>query len=500
MAATAALVAVAFPVGMAAAADLRPVPPGGGVAPSSVPTPMGWTSSGRLGSNVTESDIVNASDAIAGSGLQAAGYQYVVLGDGWMAATRALDGSLVADPVRFPGGIKALVDHAHGFGMKFGITASPGTTTCAGGPGSSGHEDQDARTFATWGVDYVQYDGCGYTSRRPANVSPRQWGIDGFAPMRRALQATGRSIVFAIDASSTGEPSADAPWTWGREVADVVRVAPARAPCWRSTVSSKGPTPVCVADRLDAATSWLPSSSDGHWNDLGPLAVGLDGTALPALLDRARAATGGVAGLDDTEARSQLSIWAMLGSPLVVANDVTSLGDATKALLTNGRVLAVAQDGPGRPATLLPRDDRLVVWTRELAGGDRVVLAVNPGDARVRGTVTAKEASLGSGHPRTVDLWSGATSTVEDGGLQLSLAPHAVAMYRVTTTPKRSRIPTVLSVGGGAAVLAAAVAVRRRRQGRTAGPTTSAAPNTPAAGPGGVRPGWRGSRTRRGGR
>jgi len=86
------------------------------------------------------------------SGLAAAGYEYVNIDDCWSSKRRGASGEVVADPALFPHGIKPVADHIHKLGLKLGIYTSRGDTTCAGHPGSRGHEAQDAKTWAAWGV------------------------------------------------------------------------------------------------------------------------------------------------------------------------------------------------------------------------------------------------------------------------------------------------------------------------------------------------------------
>jgi alpha-galactosidase len=121
--------------------------------------PMGWNSWNKFACNVNERIVRDTADAIAASGMRDAGYQYVVIDDCWHGA-RDANGFITADPERFPSGIKALADHVHARGLKFGIYSDAGRLTCGGRPGSQGHEYQDALTYARWGVDYLKYDWC----------------------------------------------------------------------------------------------------------------------------------------------------------------------------------------------------------------------------------------------------------------------------------------------------------------------------------------------------
>src|SRR3954468_5168868 len=132
--------------------------------------PMGWNSWNTFGCNISETLIRQMADAIVSSGRRDLAYQYVVSEDCWFNPTRDSAGNLQGDPSRFPSGMKALGDYLHGKGLKFGIYEVPVTKTCGqyfgsypGSTGSQGHETQDARQFASWGVDYLKYDWCSPT-------------------------------------------------------------------------------------------------------------------------------------------------------------------------------------------------------------------------------------------------------------------------------------------------------------------------------------------------
>jgi alpha-galactosidase len=162
---------------------------------------MGWNSWNKFACNVSEDLIRQIADAMVKSGMKDAGYQYVVIDDCWQIA-RDKDGNIVADPQHFPSGIKALADYIHSLGLKFGIYSDAGSKTCAGRPGSLGHEFQDARQYAAWSVDYLKYDWCNTTTQdAPAS----------YALMRQALDASGRPIVLSICEWGTHKP-----WLWGK--------------------------------------------------------------------------------------------------------------------------------------------------------------------------------------------------------------------------------------------------------------------------------------------
>ena len=124
--------------------------------------PMGWNTWNTFAVDIHESLIRETADAMVANGLRDAGYTYIVIDDAWSLKQRDREGNLVADPGKFPSGMKALGDYLHARGLKFGIYSCAGTETCGGYPGSWGHEFQDARLFASWGVDYLKYDWCNH--------------------------------------------------------------------------------------------------------------------------------------------------------------------------------------------------------------------------------------------------------------------------------------------------------------------------------------------------
>ena len=141
--------------------------------------------------------------------MKESGYQYFVLDDGWMSMERDQNGSLVADPVKFPHGMKAFADYVHSKGLKFGIYNCAGSKTCAGYPGTRGHEYEDARLYASWGVDFLKYDWCNTDSLNTP---------EAYKTMSAALKATGRPMVFSIC-----EWGGHAPWLWAGGVGELYR-------------------------------------------------------------------------------------------------------------------------------------------------------------------------------------------------------------------------------------------------------------------------------------
>src|SRR3954471_12651328 len=185
--------------------------------------PMGFNDWNAFGCNVSEQLIKQTADFFVSSGMKAAGYDYVNIEDCWMTHSRDSGGRLVPDPAKFPDGIKGTADYVHSLGLKLGIYEDAGTATCAGYPGSLGHETTDAQSFASWGVDYLKYDNCNNTGA-PARTR--------YTAMRDALKATGRPILYSL--CNWGQENV---WTWGADVGNSWRTTGDISPTFSSMLS-----------------------------------------------------------------------------------------------------------------------------------------------------------------------------------------------------------------------------------------------------------------------
>ncbi|MBE7187907.1 glycoside hydrolase family 27 protein, partial [Jatrophihabitans endophyticus] len=182
--------------------------------------PMGFNDWNAFKCNVSAQLIEQTADFMVSSGMKKDGYKYVNIDDCWLAGQRASDGSLVADPTKFPNGIKAVADYVHARGLKLGIYEDAGTSTCAGYPGSLGHEQQDADTFASWGVDYLKYDQCNIPFANYPGMTHQQIDTQLYTTMSNALKNSGRKIVFSM---CNGTDSEAHPWLWGAKVSNLWR-------------------------------------------------------------------------------------------------------------------------------------------------------------------------------------------------------------------------------------------------------------------------------------
>lgn len=359
--------------------------PGNGLART---PPMGWNSWNHFSCNITEQTIRETADAMVVTGMRDAGYRYVVIDDCWQVA-RDANGALVADPARFPHGIKALADYVHSKGLLFGIYTDAGTNTCQGRPGTLGHEDQDARTFAAWGVDYVKEDWC-----HAQNLdAPTQ-----YAKFRDALMRTGRPIVLSIC-----EWGSNQPWEWAPSVGNLWRTTDDIEDTWSS-----------MLDNLDQSAEHATAAGPGAWNDPDMLEVGNGG-------------------MTDAEYRAHFSLWAIMAAPLVAGNDLRNMSAATIATLTNPEVIAVDQDSLGAQGMLVwERPPELQVWAKPLRDGSRAIALLNRSSAPARITAYFSRAGIHTDSAQVRDLWL--HKELGRFGRQFAdtVPAHAVVLVRAT--------------------------------------------------------------------
>lgn len=361
--------------------------------------PMGWNSWNYFGKNVTASDIRKAADAMVFSGMRSAGYTYVNIDDTW-EGKRGPDGQIHSNR-RFPD-MKALADYVHSRGLKLGIYSSPGRTTCAGFAGSYGHEVQDARTYARWGVDYLKYDLCSFgqimAKAHPRNRNAQMHMMQAaYRKMHRALLATGRPMVYSLC-----QYGLDSVWNWGGRVGGNL---------WRTTGDIK-PTWNRIYTIVSMQAGLDRHAGPGHWNDPDMLEVG----------------NGNLTAAED---RSHFSWWAMLAAPLIAGNDLSHMSPMVRSVLTNRRVIAIDQDTLGREGKRVYSEGEVEVWVRSLEGGAKAIAVFNIGSARVNYPFHLDLARVGlHGPQRAVDLWTGKTLMI-DSSTPIRLASHDVLMLRI---------------------------------------------------------------------
>jgi len=360
--------------------------------------PMGWNSWNSFHCDVSAKLVEETADAMVTSGMKAAGYVYVNIDDCWLLKKRGRSGGLMPDPKKFPHGIAAVAAYVHRKGLKLGIYESAGATTCAGYPGSIGHEKQDAAQFARWGVDYLKYDNCG--DYRGETYPQR------YTAMRDALAHSGRPIVYSLC-----EWGNEAPWSWAQPVGNLWRTTQDITPRWE-TDQAANHYPQGILDILDQQAALSAASHPGAWNDPDMLEVG-NGY------------------LTDDESRAHFSLWALLNAPLIAGNDVRDMSQEVRDILTNRDVIAVDQDWGGRQGYRVRDDGKTQVWAKPMSDQSVAVILLNRGRGPVNIGTTAQAIGLRSAGSYTVrDLWKHADS-VSHGRMEATVATHAVAMFRV---------------------------------------------------------------------
>lgn len=357
---------------------------------------MGWNSWGHFRCDINEGIIRETIDAMATNGMRDAGYAYIIVDDCWQIA-RDAEGDILPDPERFPSGMKALADHIHGRGLKFGIYSCAGHKTCQGRPGSRGHEFQDARQYARWGIDYLKYDWCddGGQNARAA-----------YTTMRDALKATGRPILFHICEWGKNEP-----WRWGRSVGHMWRTAPDILDAWDVPSPERG---LGIAQILDQQVGLEKAAGPGHWNDPDMLMAG-----------------NGALGIE--QYRAQFSLWCILAAPLIAGCDVRNIQPDFLALLTNKEAIAIDQDPLGKQGRRARDDGDTEVWTRELQDGSIAVAFLNRGESATRIALHWEEIALPPDAPAVIrDLWRHQDLGEFRARFEADVPPRATIMVRIT--------------------------------------------------------------------
>ena len=304
--------------------------------------PMGWNSWNKFACEINEAKIREVADAMVSSGMKDAGYQYIVIDDCWHGKRDSL-GFIHPDPTRFPSGIKVLADYIHSKGLKFGIYSDVGYQTCGGRIGSRGHEFQDALTYAQWGVDYLKYDWCNSDSINP---------VGAYTTMRDALFAAKHPVLFSMC-----EWGQSKPWKWAQNVGHMWRTTGDIFNCFDCEKNNGTWTAWGVMKIVDMQKDVRKYAGPGHWNDPDMLEVGN--------------------GMVVNEDRAHFSIWCMLAAPLIAGNDLRTMSQETKDILTNKEVIAVNQDSLGIQGFKQNTIDSVEVWYKPLKGGDWALCFLN---------------------------------------------------------------------------------------------------------------------------
>lgn len=361
--------------------------------------PMGWNSWNHFADRVTDADVRGAADALVSSGMRDAGYIYVNIDDTWEAGRDA--NGVIQTNKKFPD-MKALADYVHSKGLKLGIYSSPGPKTCAGYEGSYGHEEQDAKTYAGWGIDYLKYDLCGFR-----DIMKKEAGDDreknfamqkaAYEKMHKALLATGRPIVYSLCQYGWNNV-----WEWGTDVGGNL---------WRTTGDISDH--YGRMEQIGFSQAGLAKfAGPGHWNDPDMLEVGNGG-------------------MTNEEYRQHMTLWVILAAPLLAGNDLSRMTPETLALLTNKDVIAVDQDKLGKQGDRVWAEGPSEIWAKPLSGGAKAVALFNRAESASPITLKLSDVGFGAG-AKLHDLWTGKDVTAANGRYTVLVPKHGVVLLKVS--------------------------------------------------------------------
>jgi len=351
--------------------------------------PMGWNSWNLFAGKIDDKTVRAMADAMVSSGMRDAGYIYVNIDDTW-EGVRDAQGNLQPNH-KFPD-MKALSAYVHSKGLKLGIYSSPGSRTCAGYPASYGHEQQDASTFASWGIDYLKYDWCSASSiYKNESLQPI------YQKMGEALHATGRPIVYSLCEYGLGSVE-----KWGADVSGNL---------WRTTDDIRDEWDSMLFNIEKQATT-AAYAGPGHWNDPDMLEIG-NGH------------------MNSEEYRTHMSLWALTAAPLLAGNDIRTMSAVTKSILMNSEVIAIDQDPLGKQAFPV-KNGNLETWIKPLVDGGVAVGIVNLGPAATQAAIRASDLHLGHAVTKARDLWSHQDVPFVNDSYAATIPPHGVLLLRVS--------------------------------------------------------------------
>ncbi len=361
--------------------------------------PMGWNSWNHFAGKVSDADVRAAADALVSTGMRDAGYIYVNIDDTWQGE-RDAQGGIHANN-KFPD-MKALADYVHSKGLKIGIYSSPGPLTCAHYAGSYQHEEQDAKTYAEWGIDFLKYDLCGFREimRKEAPNDPQKafaMQKDAYEKMHKALIATGRPILYSLCQYGWNDV-----WKWGTDVG---------GNSWRTTGD--------ISDRYSrmaeigfSQSGLAKYAGPGHWNDPDMLEIGNGG-------------------MTEDQYRTHMTLWVILAAPLLAGNDLSKMTPSTLALLTNREVIAVDQDPLGRQGDRVSAVGPTEIWSKPLSNGAQAVGLFNRADTEETITFRPHDIGFAKGF-KLRDLWQGKDLNVTGDSYTVTVPAYGAILLKVS--------------------------------------------------------------------
>lgn len=378
------------------------------------PSPlMGWSSWNTYRVNISDSLIKCQADALVKTGLKDCGYRFINIDDGYFGGRDASSGQLLIHPVRFPEGLKPVVDHIHSLGLKAGIYSDAGRNTCgnfydndtiAVAVGLYGHDEQDADFFfKQCGFDFIKIDFCGGIGTK------NHEGLDlnekeRYTAIRRAIESTGRTDV------RMNICRWDFPGTWADSVADSWRISHDIAPRWSN-----------VKDIIDQNLYLSAYARNGRYNDMDMLEVGR--------------------GLSTEEDKTHFGLWCMMSSPLLIGCDLNSIKPETLALLKNRELISLNQDPLALQAYVAENQNGVYLLVKDIERANSTVRAIavyNSTDSARTVAVDFATVNLG-GKVAVRDLFGQADCGTYDGLMNVDVPPHATRIYRLDAEKRLHR-------------------------------------------------------------
>lgn len=362
--------------------------------------PMGWNSWNVWGLDVDADKVRAAADAFVKLGLADAGYTFVNIDDGW-EKNRADNGEIITNS-KFTN-MRALTDYIHGLGLKMGIYSSPGPKTCGGYEGSYQHEEQDAQSYAKWGVDYLKYDWCSYGNIVP---NPDLAGLQlPYTKIKKALEDSDRDIVLSLCQYGMGDV-----YKWGRSIGGNV---------WRTTGDINDSWSSMAGIGFDHSKR-SPFAGPGGWNDPDMLVVGWLGWSTNIRPTK----------LTKHEQVTHITLWSMLAAPLLLGCDLTRIDDWTLRLIANPEVIDIDQDMLGKAAVKTWSEGKVEAWARPLSDGTTAIALFNRGRAPENKVVDWKAFGLKGNQKQVRDLWQ-RRDLGRLGSLKVTIPAHGALLYKV---------------------------------------------------------------------
>ncbi|QKJ28569.1 NPCBM/NEW2 domain-containing protein [Mucilaginibacter mali] len=370
--------------------------------------PMGWNSWNVWAAAVDQDKVKAAADELISSGLAAHGYSYINIDDTWEAG-RDEKGNIQTNK-KFPD-MAALSGYIHQKGLRFGIYSSPGPKTCAGYTASYEHEEQDAASYAAWGVDYLKYDWCSYGTIAKDDRSLAAY-MKPYQVMGAALNKVNRDILYSLCQYGMGDV-----WKWGADPS-------VGGSCWRTTGD--------ILDNWSSLKSIIESQAGhevyagpGHWNDPDMLMVGVVGFGKTHPTH-----------LKPNEQLLHISMWSLLAAPILIGCDMTKMDQFTLDLLANDETIDINQDPLGKPASRLVKDGNREVWARPLFDGTKAVGLVNLDNEPQK--ITVKWSDIGIKGAQSVrDLWLHKNLGTLKGSYTVEVPAHGCVLLKVKGVNKK---------------------------------------------------------------